>query len=164
MSMLLWVGEQKRPLKVDRKSDLVMDSVINYYEDKSPRIAYDPKKLFLDNGAFTANMQGLSLKAERVMEVQEAILPDKTIPLDFPFKTGMTINQMKKRWQKTRSNILLWQDSTKLRKRLVPSLHAWGKASLEKNVRWLQKHADSDMLDKISKQTEFRYMCMLKQR
>jgi len=146
MSMLLWVGEQKTPIKVDRKSDLVMDSVINYYADERPRLAYDPKKLFLDNGAFTANMQGLILAPERVMEVQEALLPDKTIPLDFPFKTGTTINQMKRRWQKTRANILLWQHSTKLRKRLVPSLHAWSKASLEKNVRWLQKYADSDFL------------------
>jgi len=146
MNMLLWVGEQKRPIKIDRKSDLVMDSVINYYEDEKPRLAYNPKKLFLDNGAFTASMQGLSLKAEKVMEVQEALLPDKTIPLDFPFKKAMAINQMKKRWQKTRANIILWQDSTKLGKRLVPSLHAWSKASLQENVNWLQKHVDSDFL------------------
>lgn len=146
MSMLLWVGEQKRPLTVDRKSDLVMDSVINYYGDEKPRLAYDPKKLFLDNGAFTANMQGLRLKAERVMQIQETLLPDKTIPLDFPFRAGMPTKQMKNRWQKTRANIIVWQDSTKLGKRLVPALHAWNKKSLENNVRWLQKHVDSDFL------------------
>jgi 7-cyano-7-deazaguanine tRNA-ribosyltransferase len=146
MSMLLWMGEQKRPLKVDRKTDLVMDSVINYYNDEKPRLAYDPKKLFLDNGAFTANMQGISLQAQRVMDVQEALMPDRTIPLDYPSKAGMSTLQMMKRWQKTRFNIVRWQDSTRLGKKLVPALHAWSKMSLEKNIKWLQRYANSDFI------------------
>jgi len=27
---------------------------------------------------------------------------------------------------------------------LVPALHAWGKKSLKKNLKWLQKYGDSD--------------------
>jgi hypothetical protein len=62
-------------------------------------------------------------------------------------------------WGRTADNILYWQNSSNLNGRLVPSLHAWSKSgrlvpslhawsksSLEENVEWLQKHADSDMI------------------
>lgn len=143
---LLWLGEDKRPLMSNRKSDLIMDSAFSYYNDSEPSLAYQPKKLFLDNGTFTASRRGIDLDPDRVMSVQESLMPDLTIPLDFPFDGGMQKNEMAKRWKRTRSNITYWQDSTKLRKRLVPSLHAWDKSSLESNVKWLQKHADSDYI------------------
>ncbi len=144
MTLLLWMGEDKRPLLVNRESDLVMDSAISYYNDEKPSLAYKPKKLFLDNGAFTASRRGIELDANRVMDVQETLSPDLTIPLDFPFKGGMSSSVMGRRWKKTQSNILLWQGSSKLRRRLVPSLHAWNRSSLESNIKWLQKHVDSD--------------------
>jgi 7-cyano-7-deazaguanine tRNA-ribosyltransferase len=143
---LLWLGEDKRPLTRNRKSDFVMDSAYSYYRDKNPRLAYQPKKLFLDNGSYTAIRQGVMLDPERVLEVQEALMPDLTIPLDFPFSGGLQRSQMAKRWKKTQDNIKFWQGSTKLRRRLVPSLHSWDKSSLESNVKWLQKHADSDFV------------------
>src|SRR2546428_10099974 len=108
----------------DRKSDYIMDSAISYYYDDEPQLAYHPQKLFLDNGAFTANRRGLVLEPDRVMDVQESLMPDLTIPLDFPFGIGMAKSEMARRWKKTKSNITLWQSSTKLRKRLVPSLHS----------------------------------------
>jgi 7-cyano-7-deazaguanine tRNA-ribosyltransferase len=143
--LLLWIGEQPGPVKKDRSSDLVMDSVINYY-DSERRPGYEWGQLFLDNGAFTARMKGVSLKRDRVIEIQESIDPDRTVPLDYPFKVGEPAKQMTKSWNKTKENIVYWQTSTKLRKRLVPTLHAWDKNSLIKNVQWLQRNADSDFI------------------
>lgn len=144
--LLLWIGEQPSPVKKDRSSDLVMDSVINYYDSDQRKPGYEWGELFLDNGAFTARMKGVSLKRDRVIEVQESIDPDRTIPLDYPFKAGEPANQMKKYWKKTRENIIYWQTSTKLRKRLVPTLHAWDKNSLIKNIQWLERNTDSDFI------------------
>jgi 7-cyano-7-deazaguanine tRNA-ribosyltransferase len=143
---LLWVCEQARPLKKDRSSDLVMDSVINYYDSDQRKPGYQWGQLFLDNGAFTARMRGTTLRRDRVIEVQETISPDRTIPLDYPFRTGETKNQMENSWSKTRTNIVYWQTSTRLRGNLVPTLHAWSKRSLVRNARWLQKNADSDFV------------------
>ena len=144
--ILLWIGEEKRhPIKRDRNFDLVMDSVINYYNDEAPRLPYNAGKLFLDNGAYTANMQGLTLDVDRVIFVQETLDPTQTIPLDYPFKAGMSASQMMKLWEKTANNILYWQSSTTLTG-LVPPLHAWDKDSLIKNLLWLRKHADAEYL------------------
>lgn len=143
---LLWIGEQKRPVKTDRSSDLVMDSAINYYKSEKPRLSYKVGKLFLDNGAFTANMQGISLNIERVIFVQESIRPDQTIPLDYPFRQGMSVLQMMKLWEDTRQNILYWQESTNLNGKLVAPIHAWNKKSLINNVEWLQKNADAKFI------------------
>ena len=123
-----------------------MDSAINYYTSEAPRLPYVPGELFLDNGAYTANMQDLELDLERIIEIQEALNPDRTIPFDYPFKTGMTTAAMEKRWKKTEKNILYWQESTSLGCKLVPSVHAWDKKSLAKNLKWIQKHGDSDYL------------------
>lgn len=143
--VLLWMGEiPSAPILKDRTSDYVMDSVYNYYKKDEPKLTYKPGELFLDNGAFTANMQGIELKKDRVIEVQEKLNPSKTIPFDFPFKNGMSISMMEKRWKMTANNITYWQTSTTLKQKLVPALHAWGKESLEKNLKWLQKHGDSD--------------------
>jgi len=144
--LLFWVGEQPSPVKKDRSSDLVMDSVINYYDSDLRKPSYQWGQLFLDNGAFTARMRGLSLDKERVIEVQESIDPDRTIPLDYPFTTGQTPRQMEKSWAKTKENVTYWQTSTRLRRKLVPALHAWNKKSLASNIRWLQRNADSDFL------------------
>jgi len=59
--LLFWIGEQPSPVKKDRSSDLVMDSVINYYDSDRRKPAYHWGQLFLDNGAFTARMRGVSL-------------------------------------------------------------------------------------------------------
>jgi hypothetical protein len=144
--LLLWIGEQPSPVKKDRSSDLVMDSVINYYDSEQRKPRYEWGQLFLDNGAFTARMKGISLQRDRVIEVQERIDPDRTIPLDYPFRTGESAARMRKLWNKTKDNITYWQTSTSLRKKVVPTLHAWDKSSLIKNVQWLQRNADSDFV------------------
>lgn len=143
-SPLLWIGEQRRPIKKDRSADLVMDSVINYYDSENPRLQYEVGKLFLDNGAFTASMTGVELDTDRVVFVQEALKPDRTIPVDYPFRVGMSIPEMRKLWGKTADNILFWQNSTSLSGRLVPTLHAWDRKSLMDNIAWLQKNANTD--------------------
>lgn len=143
---MLWIGESKRPVKVDRKSDLVMDSIINYYKSPAPRILYSPGKLFLDSGAFTARQQGITLERNHVVKIQELFMPDKAVPLDHPFAPGMSVSTMSKMWEKTKENVIFWQTSTKLQDRLVPVLHAWGKQSCVKNLQWLERKADTDTI------------------
>jgi len=143
---MLWIVEQPSPVKKDRSTDLVMDSVINYYDSDERKPGYDWGQLFLDNGAFTARMRGIELERERVVDVQESINPDRTIPLDYPFKVGEPEKQMRKEWAKTQENIVYWQTSTNLRKRIVPALHAWNKISVTRNIRWLERNADSDFI------------------
>jgi queuine/archaeosine tRNA-ribosyltransferase len=143
--ILLWIGEQKIPIMTDRTSDFVMDSVINYYDDERPRLAYRAGNLFIDSGAFTASVKGLTLEKERVIFIQESLHPTFAIPLDFPFRPGMLINDMKKRWEMTKDNILYWQHSSTIKK-IVPPLHAWNKESLLKHLLWLQKHANSEYI------------------
>jgi len=141
------MGEQPGcPILTDRKSDYVMDSAINYYKKEEPKLTYDPGELFLDNGAYTANMQNIDLDLERIIQIQETLDPSRTIPFDYPFKSGMSPSVMEKRWKKTAENIKYWQTSTSLNGSLVPALHAWDKDSLKKNLRWLQKFGDSDYL------------------
>ena len=144
--VLLWMGEQKSPVIHDRTNDHVLDSAINYYKDENPKLPYDAGELFLDNGAFTANMQNIELDLQKVIQIQEKLDPSKTIPYDYPFKNGLSSSQMEQRWKKTAKNIQYWQTSTSLTGRLVPALHAWNKDSLKKNLNWLQKHGDSDYL------------------
>lgn len=144
--IILWIGEEKNPIKINRKTDFVMDSVINYYKSNTPQLNYDAGKLFLDNGAFTARMKGVELDVDRVISVQESFMPDLTIPLDYPFLPGSSQSKMEKLWNKTAKNILYWQNSTRLVGRLVPALHSWNKSSLIENIKWLQKKADSDLL------------------
>jgi queuine/archaeosine tRNA-ribosyltransferase len=145
--VLLWMGEQPTaPIKINRESDLVMDSAFNYYNKENPKLTYNPGELFLDNGAFTANMQGIDLDLQKIIDIQETLDPSKTIPFDYPFRNGMTNQQMEERWNDTQTNIKYWQSSTTLDGKLVPALHSWNKTSLEKNLKWLQKHGDSDYL------------------
>jgi len=143
---MLWIGESKTPIKIDRESDLVMDSTINYYNSSQPQLLYHAGKLFLDSGAFTARQQGIQLERDRVVEIQELFMPDKAVPLDYPFASGMSPSFMAKLWEATRENIVFWQASTKLRGRIVPVLHAWSKSSLVSNLRWLQREADTDTI------------------
>lgn len=143
---MLWIGEAKNPIKHDRKFDLVMDSVINYYDTSQPRLYYNASKLFLDSGAFTARQQGIILERNKVIKIQELLMPDRAVPLDFPFSPGMSVSIMAKLWEKTRENIIVWQNSTRLKSRIVPVLHAWSKESLVSNLMWLQREADTDMI------------------
>lgn len=143
------MGEHRKNFLADGRylahHDMVMDSQINYYDSDSPRIPYRYDKLFLDNGAYTALRKKIKLHAERVKQVQEALDPDKTIPLDFPFETGLSMRLAKKKWIQTRRNVIDWQETTRLRE-LVPALHAWSTRSLTENVKWLQKYADADFV------------------
>ena len=141
---LLWVVEQDNPVLKDRRADLVMDSVINYYDRRDPRLSYEPGELFLDNGAFTASAKGVDLDRERVIRLQETLRPDLTIPLDYPLRANMSTKEMQRNWLRTRDNIAYWQSSTRLARKLVPALHSWDRKSLVDNIRWIQKHADSD--------------------
>ena len=144
--VLFWIGEQKSPVKVDRSEDYVMDSIIHYYQDINPILKYSTKRLFLDNGAYTARMKGIELVRERVIDIQEKLKPELTIPLDFPFTPGDSINRMKELWKKTSDNIIFWQNSSSLKEKLVPTLHSWSASSLQNNLKWLVKNANSDMI------------------
>ncbi|MEM4275129.1 MAG: hypothetical protein QXT65_04510 [Candidatus Nitrosocaldaceae archaeon] len=147
MDTLLWIGENKNPVKYDRSHDYVMDSVINYYNNKNIKLSYKPLKLFLDNGAFTASTHNKALNKDRVVYIQEQLNPDKTIPLDYPFSRYIhTLKEMIDSWNKTQENILYWQSSTRLNGKLVPSLHAWNKESLKNNIKWLQSKADAEYI------------------
>ncbi|MEM2612826.1 MAG: hypothetical protein ABIM42_05830 [candidate division WOR-3 bacterium] len=145
-SPLLWIGEFKRPIKKNRKSDLVMDSCINYYRSSNPKLPYEAKKLFLDSGAYTARHLGVELARDKIIKIQELFMPDKAVPLDYPFTQGMSVLIMKKLWEKTKENIIFWQTSTRLKNRIVPVLHAWDKSSLISNLMWLQKEANADII------------------
>jgi queuine/archaeosine tRNA-ribosyltransferase len=124
-----------------------MDSCISYYNDDEPSLRYSPGALFLDNGAFSASMSGVELDADRIISVQEALMPSLTIPLDYPFgRHTFSLPQMQRRWNQTTRNILYWQDSTKLAGRLVPTLHAWSRRSLRDNIDWLSKNADAETI------------------
>lgn len=139
--MKYWAGETPHK-KVKIEHNYVMDSVANYYKKEDPKINYKYKKLFLDNGAFSAlkndNKSNIELDKERVLDVQEIIKPNYTVPLDYPFTSEMPISIMKKRWDHTRDNINYWTESSKLE--LVPALHAWDHVSLEKNIKWLYQN------------------------
>lgn len=145
-SAILWIGEQNRPMKFDRKSDFVMDSVINYYRNLEPKLPYEAGRLFLDNGAFTARQNNIELDINRVINLQETFMPDLTIPLDYPFSPGHSESKMEKLWNKTAENITYWQNSTNLSGRLVPTLHAWNRTSLIDNIKWLQKNGDAELI------------------
>jgi len=144
--LMLWIGESKNPIKKNRKTDLVMDSTINYYRSSRPQLLYQAGRLFLDCGAFTARQQGIELERDKVARIQELFMPDKAVPLDYPFTPKMSVSVMAKLWEKTKENIIFWQNSTKLKDRIVPVLHSWNKSSLVSNLRWLQKHADTDII------------------
>ncbi len=120
---------------------------MNYYSDEMPSLQYDPGELFLDNGAFSASMGGIDLDPDRVISIQETLMPSLTIPLDYPFgRHTFSIPQMQKRWGRTRENILYWQSSTKLGGHLVPTLHAWSRSSLAAHVQWLAHNADAEAI------------------
>jgi queuine/archaeosine tRNA-ribosyltransferase len=143
---VLWLGEDGSRIIQDHSKDDVMDSAIYYYEEDEPKVKYKYFRLFLDNGAYSANRKGIELKREKVIELQEKIWPDITIPLDYPFRAGETISIFKRKWIKTVHNIIFWQSSTRLRGRLAPALHGWSWDSLRKNALLLQKTCDSDMI------------------
>jgi len=137
-SMRYWVGETPNNA-IKLKHNYVMDSVINYYHMEDPKIEYDYNKLFLDNGAFSSlkNSQKSVLREERVLNIQEKLKPEYTVPLDYPFTPGMDRVVMKKRWEKTAENIEYWIDVTDLN--LVPALHAWDRSSLNDNIKLLYR-------------------------
>jgi tRNA-guanine family transglycosylase len=146
VSLLFWIGECSKPLKYDRSGEMVTDSTINYYKAASPRLTYNPGKILLDCGAFTASKKGMVLEPFRVLEVQEKLGADVAIPLDYPFLPGFSESLMRKRWEMTASNILFWQSSGNFREGILPVLHSWDRTSLKENVRWLQHHVDAEYI------------------
>jgi hypothetical protein len=63
---LLWFGEDSNALlKKNRSSDFVMDSALSYYGRDDPKLHYTPGQLFLDNGAYTANIQNIDNRVKR---------------------------------------------------------------------------------------------------
>jgi len=144
--MKFWAGETPNE-SIKIKHNYVMDSVINYYNKEDPKITYKYKKLFLDNGAFSAlknlNSNKTELNKNKVLDVQEALKPTYTVPLDYPFTPEMPNNLMRKRWDETQDNISYWSETSSLD--LVPALHAWDIKSLEENIKWLH-HNDFDYI------------------
>lgn len=146
-SKVLWIGEHRQnPVLKNRKHDFIMDSAINYYQMESPKLSYEPGCLFLDSGAFTATMRDFKLDREKVVNVQEQLYPDLVIPLDFPFKPGMSTSFMEKLWKKTQDNIVYWQDNSSLSGKTVPTLHSYDRDSLIHNIDWLKKYTDSEYI------------------
>jgi tRNA-guanine family transglycosylase len=143
----LWFGDHPSNFLADgrflQRQDHVLDSVANYYGAKNPKIPYKHGRLFLDNGAFAATKHGLRLNPERVKDLQEAFDPDYTIPLDYPFLPTMRVKTMERRWKLTQDNTVDLIETAELRE-VIPALHAWSRASLMQNLRWVVKHADSD--------------------
>jgi queuine/archaeosine tRNA-ribosyltransferase len=155
MNLKFWAGETNKPVLEEHTS--VMDSAINYLGWSNPSTPYKYRELFLDSGAFTlgkkrafgqtgeVEQRKINLIKEKIKQTQEKMGPDKAIPLDFPFQPGMDLVSMKKYWSLTTLNFLEWQETTSL-KEIVPVLHAWSADSLAKNVKWLSKYADSEMI------------------
>lgn len=144
---ILWIGEvSKRPLRADRSRDFVLDSVIHHYRSGKPKLVYKCGSLFLDSGAFTAAMRDIVLDRERVLYIQERLWPDLAVPLDYPLKPSMMVDEMRNAWKKTAENILYWQNNSSLTGRTVPTLHSWDKRSLVDNINWIAKHADAEYL------------------
>ncbi|MCC6019137.1 MAG: hypothetical protein LM601_08900 [Candidatus Verstraetearchaeota archaeon] len=144
--IILWIGEQDSPLKENRTEDDVTDSAYNYYKKKEPKLLYRPRRLLLDSGAFTSAMRGIQLSRDKVAYIQERLNPDLAIPLDYPFKPGMSLQEMRIAWEKTKENMLYWQYNTSLSGRVMPTLHSWNDNSLRQNLRWIEKHIDSDYI------------------
>ena len=141
--LFLWIGESSPP--VLKWYHRVMDSAINYYRQERPRTPYSYRELFLDSGAFTMARRGLSIDKETIKRTQEKLDPNKAIPIDYPFLPGMSVQEMRRRWEMTAANILEWQETTRLRE-VVPVIHAWSMRSLVENIEWVAKHADSDLV------------------
>lgn len=141
---MFWIGEQGVPVKRNREHDNVIDSVIHYYNKKTPSLGYVAGKLLLDSGAFTASMRGLELSRERVINIQEKFNPSLAIPLDYPIRPGMSIKEMEDAWRKTKDNIIYWQSNTRLSNKILPTLHSWNDTSLRNNIKWIQKYIDAE--------------------
>jgi queuine/archaeosine tRNA-ribosyltransferase len=148
-SVELWIGDHPHNFLPDGEflsaHSKVLDSIANYYDEPSPTIPYQYNNLFLDNGAFGATQRGRVLDPERVKDLQEHFDPDKTIPLDYPFLPDMPQRQMIRRWEKTKENMIDFYETTNLRE-VIPSLHAWSRESLERNLKWVEKHTDANCI------------------
>lgn len=143
---LFWIGETSNPVKTERSDDLIMDSVINYIRKESPRLPYNAKQVFLDNGAFTARTQNIELDKFKVLDIQERLSPSKVIPMDYPFLPGDPVKKMKMLWEKTKESMDIWQENSNFRNKIVPAVHAWSNKSLNENLQWMQKYVDTDFI------------------
>ena len=121
-----------------------MDSVYNYLKYEEPKIKYKYKNLFLDNGAFSIlknnynrKKKKININLDRILDIQEKLYPEYTVPFDYPLEPSMTTKLMEKSWEKTLKNIDYWNECSSLD--LVPALHAWNKKTLTLNLQQLFK-------------------------
>ncbi|MEM1908200.1 MAG: hypothetical protein QXH81_08890 [Thermofilaceae archaeon] len=121
--MIFWVVETRDPILRDRREDDVMDSAVNYLKC-SPRRAYNPRRLIVDSGAYTAARKGLRLDAGWVMRVQEKLRADYAVPLDYPFAPGVSVDEARRRVELTLENLALWVE--RFGAKTVPVVHAVG--------------------------------------
>jgi len=142
--MDFWAGELGNNSVPGIIHGKVMDSVYNYLKLDEPKINYAYKSLFLDNGAFSIfknnynqKKKQIEIKIDSIIDIQERLQPDLTVPFDYPLDPDMGVKIMEKNWLKTVKNIEYWDNSTNLN--IIPALHGWSKTSLTKNFQFLQK-------------------------
>ncbi len=139
-----WAGELGNNFIEGIQHGNVMDSVYNFLNSDEPKIKYPYDNLFLDNGAFSIfknnynkKKSEVQINLEKIIDIQEKLKPNYTIPFDYPLDPQMNIKSMEQNWQKTVKNIYYWTSCTNLN--LIPALHGWNKTSLNKNLHLLQK-------------------------
>lgn len=154
--MEFWAGELNKSCIKEIKHTKVMDSAVNFIPKAMsvdlkdfvvPDVRYHYEQMFLDNGAFSllkssdrSNSNKKIKRFERfVLKTQQSIKPKFTVPFDYPFIPGMSVNKMTKEWKKTRSNIEVWESECAHVENLVPALHAWNMNSLKENIRWIYR-------------------------
>ena len=139
-----WAGELGNNYVKGITHSKVMDSVFNYLNSYNPKIEYAYKNLFLDNGAFSIfknnynqKKKKIQINLDSIIDIQEKIEPDYTVPFDYPLEPKMSVKVMGNNWKKTVRNIDYWNECTNLN--LIPALHGWSKTSLTENFQLLQK-------------------------
>jgi len=143
--MLLWLVEQKRPVKVDRTKDFVMDSAFNYLQGEV-KLRYNPSKLLVDSGAYTFARKGIDISPYIIIDIQERLKADVAIPLDYPFMPGMSLLEMRKNWKRTIENLKLWNDVMSSKIEVMPVVHALSKRHLMETVRIISTICDRSNL------------------
>ena len=134
-SNVLWLVEAREPLLRDRLKDHVMDSVYYYLRYNVVRRKYNPYRLMVDSGAYTAARKGVLLDVDRVVDVQESLKADIAVPLDYPFMPGMDFNEMTRRVELTIRNTLLWGEIISPLIKITPIVHAVGAKGLREVIR-----------------------------
>ena len=144
--MTLWIVENIPPILIDRQKDNVMDSAVNYLKRKDDEIRtpYIPGRLFTDSGGYVVVKKNLKIDPLSILEIQEKLGSNIVLPLDYPFvSSNLTINIMKKFWEKTKRNMILWRDHLGPNIEISAVLHTWSKSSADEAIRWIYRNMDS---------------------